>query len=363
MSGRGKEEFKHRTAIFVSTTKPSSPVVARPLVVGRSVLPGDCSWICRSRHSHHSDYLLCILQEGAFRAWSHLGGLDPEILETMTVQQLDPLVFVLENDRRLADDEAATSSEAAPKAGGIIQSKYAYEPLPRSGIAHPFVRAILTQFLGPTADEEALEFGVDMLRTWWQHRRKGENKTSIKTMHTDEMLQILDKYMRYFFELAHCLVVIDKVEAPRTLKQKMEDCEKRRKKEAKKGNGNEPPPRHMHSHLTRAQHGVSFSLPPPRNSVIHLQGKCVPGFIDLPRVVVEINRKAALLSRIVSRRGDKFTHRTAIFVSALVQQSVLEIPRRPLLLFGRAHHSHSFCLLCLFVIGGGLPRMVSPRWP
>jgi len=309
-------------------------------------------------------YLLSILQEGAFRAWSHLGGLDPEILETKTVQELDPLSFALENDSRLADDKAATSSKAATNAGAIIHQEYAYEPLPRSGIAHPFVRAILTQFLGPAADKEDLEFGIGMLRNWWQHRRQGENKTAIQTMRTDEMLQILDKYTRHFFELAHCLVVIDKMEAPRTLKMKLEGCEKRRKKEAKKGDGNVPSSRRKSTYSAHAQHGVSFPLP-PSNSVIHLQGKCIPGFIDLPRVVVDINRKAALLSRIVSRRGDKFTHRTAIFVSALlVQQSVFGCPSPTILAFW-SNSPFSFVLpsLYLFVTGGGLSRMVSPRWP
>ena len=40
--------------------------------------------------------------EGAFRAWSHLGGIDPVDLENKTIADLDPLNFPLEDDIRLS---------------------------------------------------------------------------------------------------------------------------------------------------------------------------------------------------------------------------------------------------------------------
>ena len=36
--------------------------------------------------------------EGAFRAWSHLGGLEPEDLENKSSADLDPLSHPIEND-------------------------------------------------------------------------------------------------------------------------------------------------------------------------------------------------------------------------------------------------------------------------
>ncbi len=39
--------------------------------------------------------------EGAYRAWSHLGGLEPEDLEDKSTAELDPLIKPHLNDRRL----------------------------------------------------------------------------------------------------------------------------------------------------------------------------------------------------------------------------------------------------------------------
>jgi hypothetical protein len=36
--------------------------------------------------------------EGAYRAWSHLGGVDPLVLSTSTAADLDPLSHPHEND-------------------------------------------------------------------------------------------------------------------------------------------------------------------------------------------------------------------------------------------------------------------------
>ena len=72
--------------------------------------------------------------EGAFRAWSHLGGLDPEDLETKTSAELDPLSNPIINDNRL------TGKNLQKDADGSTRREYPYEPLPRAGLAHPFVQ-------------------------------------------------------------------------------------------------------------------------------------------------------------------------------------------------------------------------------
>ena len=38
--------------------------------------------------------------EGAFRAWSHLGGIAPTDLETKAISELDPLTFPRDHDVR-----------------------------------------------------------------------------------------------------------------------------------------------------------------------------------------------------------------------------------------------------------------------
>lgn len=55
--------------------------------------------------------------EGAFRAWSHLGGLDPIDLETKPAAELDPLTNPIENDTRKS------------KAAKNNRREYPYEPV------------------------------------------------------------------------------------------------------------------------------------------------------------------------------------------------------------------------------------------
>ncbi|KAL7540540.1 hypothetical protein ACHAWF_006710 [Thalassiosira exigua] len=192
--------------------------------------------------------------EGAFRAWSHLGGLDPSDLEGKTATELDPFVRPLENDPRLAAQkekkgrpgaaaavaaQAAAEGEADPAAAGADAAgknrrEYPYEPLPRSGLAHPFVQAILSPWLGPDADQDAIQLGLTTLRTWWQHRRKGESGSAIVALGTEKMKGVVEGYTRHFFNLAHCLVVNDGEQPPRSLQAKMRDLEKVRNKKGKK---------------------------------------------------------------------------------------------------------------------------------
>mmetsp|Transcript_62534 Transcript_62534/g.92973 ORF Transcript_62534/g.92973 Transcript_62534/m.92973 type:complete len:303 (-) Transcript_62534:53-961(-) len=203
--------------------------------------------------------------EGAFRAWSHLGGLDPADLENKTAAELDPLTNPLKDDLRLLNGKgvkgnSAENKEAAGGSGddgggngvneegqdggsnsaatpGVFSGKrreYPYEPLPRTGLSHPFVQAILSPWLGADADQYTIQLGLTTLRTWWQHRRKGESGSAVAALGTDKMRGVVEGYTRHFFNLAHCLVTNDKEQPPRTLNNKMREVEKLRTKRNKK---------------------------------------------------------------------------------------------------------------------------------
>jgi len=193
--------------------------------------------------------------EGAFRAWSHLGGLDPNHLESKSMAELDPLNFPTINDPRLVLQKEKDGKKKAAKDGGSgnnspapqddsgdngaynnrqLRNEYPYEPLPRSGLAHPFVQAILSPWLGPDADQDAIQLGLTTLRTWWQHRRKGESGSAIVALGTEKMQGVVEGYTRHFFNLAHCLIVHDKEQPPRSLQTKMRDLDKTRGKKGGK---------------------------------------------------------------------------------------------------------------------------------
>ena len=141
--------------------------------------------------------------EGAFRAWSHLGGIEPLELETKSAAELDPLNYPILDDPRLAGNPLPTpkSQSAAPgDDGGDTDSRrfYPYEALPRTGLSHPFVQAILSPWLGPDADQDAVQLGLTTLRTWWQHRRKGESGSAIAALRSDKMSGVVEGYTRHF---------------------------------------------------------------------------------------------------------------------------------------------------------------------
>lgn len=89
-------------------------------------------------------------------------------------------------------------------------------------------------WLGPDADNEAIQLGLTTLRTWWQHRRKGESGSAIAALGTEKMQGVVEGYTRHFFTLAHCLVINDKEQPPRTLHGRMKELEKMRSKRNKK---------------------------------------------------------------------------------------------------------------------------------
>jgi hypothetical protein len=154
--------------------------------------------------------------EGAYRAWSHLGGYDPlDIIKTTGASGkdfLDPVDFPhdpLKDSRR-------SSGKADERPNGSTRF-FPYEPLPRSGLGHPYNQAIIISWLGPDAEEGDMHHGLITLRTWWQHRRKGESASSKAALGTPKMIEVVNEYTRHFFNLAHCMVVNDNEQPPRTL--------------------------------------------------------------------------------------------------------------------------------------------------
>lgn len=247
--------------------------------------------------------------EGAFRAWSHLGGLDPRDLESKPTAELDPLTNPIVNDSR---------KTKTAKSG---RREYPYEPLPRAGLAHPYVQAILSPWLGPDADNEAIQLGLTTLRTWWQHRRKGESGSAIAALGTEKMKGVVEGYTRHFFTLAHCLVVNDGEQPPRTLYTRMKELEKARGKSGKKKESgkegctapnststdpiNGPINSNVRdsnlSSLERLRATQQMGLDGnayqnPTMPIIDMKGKCVPGKVDLPDVVQQVNRASTQLA-------------------------------------------------------------------
>ena len=210
--------------------------------------------------------------EGAYRAWSHLGGVDPMILSTAAAADLDPLSHPHEVDCRInkdkdsKDKDGVSKSKSAAKSAAKSATKsasksttkstsnnnnnnnqaaphphphtytvtdstgkkrcYPYEPLPRSGLAHPFVQAIISPWLGPEAEHDDIVLGLTTLRTWWQHRRKGESSSAKSALGTEKMRSVVEGYTRHFFNLAHCIVMNDGEQPPRSLANRVKECER-----------------------------------------------------------------------------------------------------------------------------------------
>lgn len=274
--------------------------------------------------------------EGAFRAWSHLGGLEPEILESKSAAEMDPLSNPIASDTRLKKASKEDSGS------GSKRRIYPYEPLPRSGLAHPYVQAILSPWLGPDADNDAIQLGLTTLRTWWQHRRKGESGSAIAALGTEKMKGVVEGYTRHFFTLAHCLVMNDKEQPPRSLHGKMKELEKIRSKRNKKRNQDDKaaaelvmggvigtdgnlaagiaadltnnslsPLERLHVAQQRklavegGLHSSSMQVPDitPGLPVINIKNKCVAGKVDLPAVVDAVNHHANQLAHSGISRG------------------------------------------------------------
>lgn len=265
--------------------------------------------------------------EGAFRAWSHLGGLDPEDLENKTTADLDPLSNPIVDDVRLTGKKGKDDEPEVLNPNGTKRRIFPYEPLPRSGLAHPFVQAILSPWLGPDADNDAIQLGLTTLRTWWQHRRKGESGSAIAALGTEKMKGVVEGYTRHFFALAHCLIMNDKEQPPRSLHSRMKELEKVRSKRNKKKDEKAPmkggmgaggnmadgiaadltnsalsPLERLHVAQQRnmAVEGNMTSI--LQNSdigavpLINIKNKCMSDKVDLPAVVDAVNHQANQLA-------------------------------------------------------------------
>jgi len=282
--------------------------------------------------------------EGAFRAWSHLGGLDPEELETRPATDMDPLTNPIVDNSRLYQPKER--QEIGRNPDGSKRREYPYEPLPRSGLTHPYVQAILSPWLGSDADHDAIQLGLTTLRTWWQHRRKGESGSAIAALTAEKMRGVVEGYTRHFFNLAHCLIMNDKEQPPRTLHTKMRDLEKVRSKRNKKRvreeeaermaamslnggmsnhggfnpddsaatgmssiKGNDldddhvSPLERLHAaqrRQLRDNGGIYDDLVLPQDinvlPLIPMKGQCVPGKLDLPGVVRSVNFHSSQLA-------------------------------------------------------------------
>ena len=282
--------------------------------------------------------------EGAFRAWSHLGGLEPEDLENKASADLDPLSNPIENDVRLQNKK---DSKAGSGVTGDKRRLFPYEPLPRSGLAHPYVQAILSPWLGPDADNDAIQLGLTTLRTWWQHRRKGESGSAVAALGTEKMNGVVEGYTRHFFTLAHCLIINDKEQPPRSLHTKMRELEKVRGKRKKKrsreadqgdnmnnmsiggagmdvaagilNNPNLSPLERLHIAQQNQLNGVGGIKSDVMNNaeplpIIHIKNKCVPGMPDLPGIVDKVSRAATQLAH--SGAGRSLAHPSAVTSSS-----------------------------------------------
>lgn len=157
--------------------------------------------------------------ESTFRAWSHLGGLDPADLVSRLVTELDPLTNPIVDDARW--HQSRERQEVGEYPDGSRRCEYPNEPLPRSGLAHPYVQAILSIWLDPDADDDAIQLGLTTLRIWWQCRRRGETRVAIVALAADMMQGILNRYTHHFFNLGHSLVMNNNEQLPRSLHRKI----------------------------------------------------------------------------------------------------------------------------------------------
>jgi hypothetical protein len=232
--------------------------------------------------------------EGAYRAWSHLGGLDPEELQSKSAQELDPTTYTRALDNRRSPSQSTSASGASSVAttgssSNCSGGEYPYERLPTLGIAHPYVRAILALWLGPQSNDEATKVGLATLRVWWQHRSKGLNKTALKVLEDNEFQAIIDRYASHFFKLIHNLVVHDNVQVPRTLQTKLRRAERLRNlnrlQNVSTADLKQPDSSSAAAYLRVSKlvrEGVASMGAAAPHASMHFKGKGVPGKVETP---------------------------------------------------------------------------------
>lgn len=187
--------------------------------------------------------------------------------------------------------------------------------------------------------------GLTTLRTWWQHRRKGESVSAIAALGTEKMKGVVEGYTRHFFTLAHCIVVNDRVQPPRGLLLRIKELEKKRAKQMVALNGpvvdtpgamesyatvsaihadltdpNLTPLEKLHVAQRRQQensisNGLTQSFQGLSNSTTSFgsgyiegsgvgaapllhpgSGKCIPGKVDIPGLVDAVNQRSTQLA-------------------------------------------------------------------
>jgi len=138
--------------------------------------------------------------EGAYRAWSSFG-----------------------RNVKLSDLEKSQS--VSDLASPLSEDFYEYEALPRSGLRHPFIPSVLSYWLGKDAKKYETAQGLQTLRTWWQHRRKGESNTAKELLGTDEMKEVVKKYTLTFYDLIYSMVKLEKGTPPPTLAKQLKEVE------------------------------------------------------------------------------------------------------------------------------------------
>jgi copper chaperone CopZ len=163
------------------------------------------------------------------------------------------------------------------------------------------------------------------LRTWWGHRKQGENRAAIAALGTEKMKLVVDKYTRHFFDLAHCIVVHDKVQPPRSLYTKMKELDKLRSKNKKAAfssremeswiagtairadviDPNLTPLENLHVAQRRLLELTGGTLKGP---LTNQKGHCVPGKIDLDGLLDEIRDKLAHRVGILFQQEEEQNH-------------------------------------------------------
>lgn len=173
--------------------------------------------------------------EGSYRAWSHLGRLQPS-----DKKHPSPLHLLDQIISSLPAEEGGTYDARFDPSGGVSTSQplkvtYRHEQLPRKGLSHPYIRQILIDWQGPDATPKELNNGLTIFRNWWQHRRNGESKTALKELGTEPMKLLIKEKMLAYFELGFHFIFEQGEQPPKALWNQFSKEEKsRRNMEEKK---------------------------------------------------------------------------------------------------------------------------------
>ena len=88
---------------------------------------------------------------------------------------------------------------------------------------------LLHEWLGENKSDAELQKGFASLKNWWLHRKKGESSQAVKAIGTGVMEDMVDRYRDQYFVLAHCQLVEDGEDPPRTLGKRRKELAKARR--------------------------------------------------------------------------------------------------------------------------------------